>query len=223
MFSVNIPYHIWRLNTWNGLNLDVLLYKPIFHGCRSESQRFSYLKSIVARAGRWLGLYVCASQVCVCVYVRWAVRSAPSESRYEASVKRDPDSASCIPLSMRSWLAGTRYIMFFSIRAAQCNGRFYNNHTARVSLLPLFSPVRMGFRFLYSSRSACALLLHPSLPSLLPQPRQAHPAKEIHGDNGWCYWVWFLGFVAPDWLKRRGASLTTPTTCFIQINANIFN
>ncbi len=222
MFSVNIPYHIWRLNTWNGLNLDVLLYKPIFHWCRSESERFSYLKSIVARAGRWLGLYVCASQVCVCLC---AVGGPFGSFRKQIRGLSETGSGQWFLYSFVDALLTRRYPLYyvFSIRAAQCNGRFYNNHTACVSLLPLFSPVRMGFRFLYSSRSACALLLHPSLPSFLPQPRQAHPAKEIHGDNGWCYWVWFLGFVAPDWLKRRGASLTTPTTCFIQINANIFN
>lgn len=138
------------------------------------------------RAGDWV--YMCALLKYVCVYVRWAVRSAPSESRYEASMKRYPASASYIPLSMRSWLTGTSYIMFFSIRAAQCNGRFYNNHTACVSVLPLFSPVRMGFMFLYSSRSACALLLHPSLPST------ATPGTSSAG-NSWWQWLMLLGLI----------------------------
>ncbi len=131
MFRVNIPYHTWRLNIWNGLNLDVLPYKPIFHGCRSESQRLSYLKSIEARACRWLGLYVCASQVCVCLC---AVGGPFGSFRKQIWGLGETGSEQCFlySMSMRCWLAGTRYIMFFPIRAAQCNGRFYNNHTACV-------------------------------------------------------------------------------------------
>lgn len=137
------------------------------------------------RAGDWV--YMCALLKYVCVYVRWAVRSAPSESRYEASMKRYP----CFLYSFADALFTRRYPLynvFISIRAAQCNGRFYNNHTACVSLLPLFPPVRIEFRFLYSSRSACAFLLHPSLPST------ATPGTSSEG-NSWWRWLMLLGLI----------------------------
>lgn len=79
-------------------------------------------------------------------------------------------------------------LCFFPSVLLSCNGRFYNNHTACVLVLPLFSPVRMGFMFLYSSRSACALLLHPSLPST------ATPGTSSAG-NSWWQWLMLLGLI----------------------------
>lgn len=162
------------------------------------------------RAGDWV--YMCALLKYVCVCVRWAVRSAPTESRYVASVKRYPDSASCIPSSMlltRRWYP-LYYVFFPSVLINVMAASIII--TRRVSHSSLSFPQcewGSGFSIL-PAKPALSSSIHPSLPSFLPsflpQPRQAHPAQEIHGDNGWCYWVWVLGFVAPDWLKRRGAS-----------------
>lgn len=132
------------------------------------------------RAGDWV--YMCALLKYVCVYVRWAVRSAPSESRYEASMKRYPDGASYIPLPMRSLLAGTSFIMclFPSVQLNVMAASIII--TRRVSHSSLYFPLcewGSGFSILPAVPA-----LSSSIPPFLPQPRQAHPAQEIIGDNG---------------------------------------
>ncbi len=184
MFRVNIPYHTWRLNIWNGLNLDVLPYKPIFHWCRSESQRLSYLKSIEARVCRWLGLYVCASQVCVSMCGGRSVRLLP-----KADMRPRWNGIRTVLLVFNvDALLTRRYALYyvFSIRAAQCNGRFYNNLTARVSF-PSANRVQVSLFF-----PQCALFLHPSLPSFLPST--ATPGTSSAGNSLW-QWLMLLSLI----------------------------
>lgn len=142
---------------------------------------FSFLKSIVARAGRRLGLYVCAAQVCVCLC---AVGGPFGSYRKQICGLGETVSGQCFLYSfvdaVDSPLVPAILCFFPSVLINVMAASIII--TRRVSHSSLsFPQCEWGSGF---SILPAVPALFSSIPPFLPQPRQAHPAQEIHGDNG---------------------------------------